>query len=301
MAKPVRIAFDQKVIELPVAAILPTRTLPPSVKTTVKYQRIAKSVAEVGVIEPLSVFPQPGSKSYILLDGHLRLEAQVEQGLELVRCIVEHDDEAFTHNKRVNRLATIQEHFMIVRAIERGVSEEKLARALNVDIQLIKRRRTLLDGICPEVVDMLKDRSVNPTTFEVFRKMKPLRQIEAASLMINTSNFTTNYAKALLAGTKQEELTHPEKPKRIAGMTLEQMARMEREMAAVTHAFKEVEASYGDDALRLVVATRYLDRLIGNERVASYLERHHPEILTEFRSIIAAASLDQVDATLSDT
>ena len=45
-------------------------------------------------------------------------------------CIVADDDEAFTYNKRINRLATIQEHLMIVRAIDRGVSEEKLAKAL---------------------------------------------------------------------------------------------------------------------------------------------------------------------------
>ena len=33
-------------------------------------------------------------------------------------CLIADDDEAFTYNKRVNRLATIQEHYMIVKAIE---------------------------------------------------------------------------------------------------------------------------------------------------------------------------------------
>ena len=32
---------------------------------------------------------------------------------------------------------------MIVKAIERGVSEEKLAKSLNVDIKRIKTKRTL--------------------------------------------------------------------------------------------------------------------------------------------------------------
>jgi RepB plasmid partitioning protein len=63
-----------------------------------------------------------------------------------VLCLIANDDEGFTYNKRVSRLATIQEHYMIVKAIERGVSEEKLARALNVDIKQIKTNRTLLDG-----------------------------------------------------------------------------------------------------------------------------------------------------------
>jgi hypothetical protein len=83
----------------------------------------------------------------------------------------------------ISRLATVQEHLMIVRAIERGVSEDKLAKALNMDVKAIRRRRTMLAGICPEVVDMFKDKSVNPNTFEILRKMKPMRQLEAAELM----------------------------------------------------------------------------------------------------------------------
>jgi RepB plasmid partitioning protein len=46
---------------------------------------------------------------------------------------------------------------MIVRAIARGVSEDKLANVLNLDVKSIKRRRTLLVGICPEVVELLKE------------------------------------------------------------------------------------------------------------------------------------------------
>ena len=44
------------------------------------------------------------------------------------------DDEAVTYSRSVNRLAVVQEHFMILRAIERGVSKEKIARVLNVKI-----------------------------------------------------------------------------------------------------------------------------------------------------------------------
>ena len=57
----------------------------------------------------------------------------------------------------MNRLATVQEHYMILRALERGVPEGRLARELDVNIASIRRKRDLLDGICPEVVDMLKE------------------------------------------------------------------------------------------------------------------------------------------------
>ena len=50
-----------------------------------------------------------------------------------VQCLVANDDETYTYNSRINRLSTIQEHYMIRRAIQRGVTPERLAKALSVD------------------------------------------------------------------------------------------------------------------------------------------------------------------------
>ena len=126
--------------------------------------------------------------------------------------------------------------------------------------------------------------------------MKAMRQIEVAELMAAVNNYTTSYAQALLAATRQPDLTHPERPKKIAGMTGEQMARLEREMASLNQDFKALEASYGDDVLHLVIASGYLTRLIRNAEIKRYLTSRHPELLDEFRSIIAASSLDQPSA-----
>jgi hypothetical protein len=71
----------------------------------------------------------------------------------LSRCLVALDDEAFTCNKRVSHLATIQEHYMIIKALERGASEARIAASLNLDVAAIRKWRGMLDGICPEVVD----------------------------------------------------------------------------------------------------------------------------------------------------
>ena len=46
---------------------------------------------------------------------------------------------------------------MLRRAVERGVTQDRLAKALNVDISQIHKKVSLLDGICPEAVEMLKD------------------------------------------------------------------------------------------------------------------------------------------------
>jgi hypothetical protein len=105
---------------------------------------------------------------------------------------------------------------------------------------------------------------------------------------------------ALLAATRQEDLAQPDRPKKIRGLMAEQMARMEREMDGLQREFKAVSASYGDTVLNLVVAAGYLSSLIGNPRVSGYLESHHPEILTEFRAIVASTSLEESGSGASE-
>ena len=124
-----------------------------------------------------------------MLDGHLRVDVLKDLGQTDVNCLISTDDEAYTYNKRVNRLAMIQEHRMIVKAVERGVPEDRIAKALNVDVQSIVRKRRLLEGICQEVADILKDKHIAINTFTELKKMLPLRQIEAAELMVAMDKF----------------------------------------------------------------------------------------------------------------
>ena len=297
MAESVKIAFEPSVAVLPLAVLLPLRTVPDEIKRSAKYKQIANSVREIGIIEPLVVArARDQAGRYLLLDGLMRYTALTDAGATEARCLIAEDDEAFTYNKRINRLATVQEHFMVVKAIERGVSEEKLAKALSLDIKGIQRRRTLLVGICPEVVELLKDKTINQKTFDVLRKMKPMRQIEAVELMNTAGNYAASYAKALLAATRQDDLVNSGKAKQVGGLTAEQMARMEREMEKLQRDLKTVEARYGEDVLQLVIASGYLSKLVANPEIKRYLNQNHPEILTEFTAIISATSLDQTNS-----
>jgi ParB-like chromosome segregation protein Spo0J len=294
MSDPVHVGFEPRVVTLPLNAIVLLRKVTPAILLGKKYQRIAASIREIGIVEPLVVARPAGETGeYLLLDGYVRHHILSDLGETLARCLIADSDEGFTYNKRINGLAPVQEHFMIVRALEKGVPEDRLARALDLDVAAIRRRSVLLDRICPEVVELLKDKTLGRSTFDVLRKMKPMRQIEAAELMVTANNFTFGYCRALLAATRQPDLVRPDQPKKIAGLTTEQMARMEREMAALQQDFKEVEASYGDDVLHLVIATGYLTKLIENAAINRYLAQHHDDLLTEFRNIVAVQPLDQ--------
>lgn len=279
-------AFETATISLAIDLIQPLKLVTAGMKQSSKYAQIVASIREVGLVEPPVVArdrSEPGK--YLLLDGHLRIEALKDMGQTEVDCLISTDDEAFTYNRRVNRIAIIQEHRMILKAVERGASEERIAKALNVNVDEIRRKRRLLEGICVEAVELLEDKHVALNAFAFLRKMAPLRQIEAAELMVAMNKYSASYAQSLLAATPQSQLVNPHRRKAVRGLTAEQMSLMERESAQLEREFKLVEQSYGIDHLHLVLAKGYLARLLANEHVFRYLEQHHQELLAEFGRI----------------
>jgi len=115
--------------------------------------------------------------------------------------------------------------------------------------------------------------------------------------MVSANNYSASYAKALLATTKPADLHRPEELKKDTGLSVEQMARLEREMASVSEDYTELEVSYGDDMLVLVVAAGFLERLLSKPEIERFLANRQPEFLETFRAIVQAASLDQPAAT----
>lgn len=279
-------AFEDDCVTLAVDALLPVRVLRTATKSSKKYQQITASIREVGLVEPPVVARDPANPgTFLLLDGHVRIEVLKDLGIEQVECLVSTDDEAFTYNKRISRLSPVQEHKMIRRAIERGVPEEKIAKALDINPQSVRRKVRMLNGICDETVAILKDKPCPMAVFEILRKMKPLRQLEAAELLVNANNYSVAYASAILAGTPQTQLAEGAKPKRIKGITPEATARMESELARLQESITSIQETYGQDHLHLTVVKGYLAKLLGNARVVRYLMQHRPEFLTEFQAI----------------
>lgn len=286
MSNNVGMAFEPDSVLIELSNLLPVKLIPKRVKFSRKYRQIAASIDDISIIEP-PIVARNGSKNgkFLLLDGHLRIEVLKDLGVDSVTCLVATDDEAFTYNKRINHLATIQEHRMILKAVERGVPEDRIAKALDVNVSTIKQKKRLLDGICPEAAELLKDKNCPINTFESLKKMKPMRQVEVVELMITMNSYSVSYSKALLAGTPQEQLVEPGKPKSFKGVSPEQIAKMEQEMAKLQRDIKLIEDSYGPDHLNLVLARGYLVSLLNNGKVVRYLDQNHTEILIELRRI----------------
>ena len=289
----VALGFVPEPMSVSMDLLLPSRKVPVGLATSRKFKQIKSSIEEIGLIEPLSIAAlDAGTGKHLLLDGHVRLVVLRDLGYEAAPCLVATDDESYTYNNRLNRLSTIQEHFMIRRAIDRGVPPERLANTLSVDVSHIAKKLNLLDGICPEAVELIKDRQFSAELGRVIRKMKPTRQVECVELMVSANNLTVAYAEALLVATPPTALVEDKRPRKVAGVTPEQMARMEREMANLQGQYRLVEQTYGQDILNLVLARGYLAKLLENPQVSRYLKLRQPEVLEQFSAIVATATLD---------
>lgn len=292
MKKVVKMAFKPEVIEVDIDDIQPLKTIKASIKKTAKYRQVLTSVREVGIIEHLIVYRlNELAGKFLLLDGHLRMDVLKFLGKKTVHCLVATDDEGFTYNHKISRLSPIQEHFMILKAVDKGVSENRIAKALDVDVSLIRRKRNLLNDIDGEAVELLKDKQMSPNTLRVLSRVKPERQIEMCELMIAAHNYTVPFAKALLAATPNIQFREPQKKKKMEGLSSEEMARMEKETEGLANDIKLVKESYGKDMLNLVLACGYLTRLLENDKVVRFLSSHYPDIMGEFQKIIEATSL----------
>ncbi|WP_333822936.1 plasmid partitioning protein RepB C-terminal domain-containing protein [Pinisolibacter sp.] len=290
--RPIRLSFEAVSITVAIAQLVPLKTFRPGLKESSKYTQILSSIKAVGLVEAPVVARDPKHPDrYFLLDGHLRIEALKDIGVSEVECIVSTDDETYTYNKRVNRLSAVQEHGMILRAIERGVPEAQIAEALGLDPKSIQSRVRMLNGICRDAIDILKDSPCPIGVFSLLRQMAPIRQIEAAEIMVGQNNFTAVFARVLLAATPDKlRVTLRKKKDDGASITSDQLARMERELFNLQMQVKSVEESYGADNLQLILAIGYVKKLLANSRVVRWLTQHHPEYLSEFEAMAGIES-----------
>jgi hypothetical protein len=294
----VKTAFQATILTIRLTDITPLKDFNPKVRITAKYRQIATSLRHVGLIEPLVVF-QSADNKYWLLDGMLRYDILKTEGLASeVRCLLATDDESYNYNKRVNYLPPIAEHAMILKALANGVTEERIAEALDVDVAAIRRKRDLLDGICEEAAELLKDKRVTSDGFAFLKKMKPVRQIYATEMLIASNNYSTRFVRGLLAVTKPEDLVNPDEVyKRSRRNVTSQQSVVEQGSDALIEDIKMVQKSYTGDLLSLTIAAGYLTRMLENAKIERHLLRHHPDVLQAVREVLGVVDEEKARAS----
>jgi hypothetical protein len=283
-----KVAFEMRVRKVELTQLLPTKVIknPENLR---RYRALIGSIPSIGLTNPIAVYPQgKDGKQWIVLDGHLRLLALKQLGWKQVEVIVASEDDRYTYNARVNRLPPIQCHKMIVKAVRNGVKPERIAAALDMPLTTVNGLINLLDGITPEAAELLREKQISAETVRTLKKVTGIRQIEIAELMVGMKNYTKAYAEALILGTSRDQLVAGDEPKKKAGMTAEEIARMEREMESLEQDFGAIETTYRENMMTLTLARGYIRKLLDNARVVRFLSGNHADLFGEFEAIAAA-------------
>jgi hypothetical protein len=109
----------------------------------------------------------------------------------------------------------------------------------------------------------------------------------AAEYMKATNTFSHLFAKSLLAMTHPDFLVGASPGKKIESSSVAAQMMLEQETDSLLQSMKSVEQSYGTDILTLSISCGFIARLLKNVKVERHLEKYHPDILTELRSLIA--------------
>jgi hypothetical protein len=287
MSITIKSAFEDTLRLINIDDIVSHRTNLSKIKQSHKYNQILSSIKEIGIVEPPAVIWNDAKEKFLILDGHLRIAALKEIGQQYALCLISTDDEAYTYNKYINRLSAIQSNKMILNAIANGVSEDKLAKALNISIISLRQKKGMLHGVCQDAVDLLKDKIISEKVFLILKKMKPARQIDVAMIMNDHRRYGYKFAEELLDATPDDMLISKRKIQKLSPSEIDKRLRLEQESIALNNDLRSIQDRYGINMIILSSIQSYLKRLLNNEKVVEFMQRNYPDILEKFIQICA--------------
>ncbi|MDQ9174737.1 plasmid partitioning protein RepB C-terminal domain-containing protein [Cronobacter sakazakii] len=288
----IKLRFGDNFIYLDTNKLTPSKELLENVKRSHKYHQIVTSIESLGIIEPIIVFYDKENDVTKILDGHLRVEALKDLGIEKAPCILSSINDAFTPNKQVNHINVVEEHRMIMKSLA-NVSMEKLSAALGISIESIKDKANVMNGIDPSVIPKLSDKPIPKATFDVLRKMKPVRQIEAVGTMINFDNYSRKFAMSILDATPASLIVNKGKNVSYKRDIRKNIFRLEQEMATTSDETKKLQNEYGSNMLKFVIIQSYINKLLGNPKVLHWFLENEIDYLNELKRISSINSLDE--------
>jgi hypothetical protein len=274
---------DSVGIDVPVTRLRPLRDRK---VTKREYDRIVASIKAVGLLEPLGIFPE--GEDYVILDGGQCYRALVEQGVEVVPCILRKQREAFTGNRMVNRVSPVQEHRMIERALGE-VDEASIAAALGITGLGHRLKKTLLKQLHPDVAAALDAGKINRACAREFTHVKPERQKEILQAMESYRDYSTTFVRTLVIKTPSHQRENRGRKHNPWDKTTQKKNDLLKKLADAEQKhdfYSQLYKQYTVDLLRLAI---YARSLLTNQRLREYLDQRHPGVVERFETVIADA------------
>ncbi len=149
-----------RVMFLPIESITPNPNQPRTVFDQQELEELARSIGELGVLQPLSVRGKNGR--WELIAGERRLRAAQLAGLKEVPCLAVQADEqassllALVENLQRRDLDFWEEALALRRLMDcYGLSQEETAKRIGKSQSAVANKLRLLK-LCPEAVELLR-------------------------------------------------------------------------------------------------------------------------------------------------
>ena len=272
-------------MDIPLAALSPLKEREYlNTKTHKGFIRIRSSIQAIGLIEPLSVYPE--GDAYVILDGYLRFRVCQELQIATAPCIVYKDKEAYTFNRMVNRLSGYQEMRMLRKSME-TLDEQTIAEVFGM--------RTIRHRLAPKLLEQLHSKTAAAFETDVLGRtaamemscVKPERQAEMLAEMKRVNDYSHAFIRALILKTPPElrkPNRNPRKPwSEEKGKRRDLVRRLEE--AEKQHDFYTgLYRQYSADLLKMAL---YVRKIITTPVLADYLKEHHEKTVRELSEIIS--------------
>jgi hypothetical protein len=281
----IKCCFNAETSSFQIHMLEATKSLPLNYQHSEKFRQIKSSLSAIGLIEPILVFIDPEKNAIKILDGHLRIEALKELGEEKVECLISTIYDTYTPNKKVNQITIIQIQKMLKDAVKAGVPVELISNALNISVESLKGKLAILNGISPEVIEILSEKNVPKSTFRNLKKMIPLRQLECANMMVKFENYKQGFSNSLLQSSPKETLINNNQRDNNKKGQRKRIERLEKEMAHVHIDTEKLKENFGADSLKLTIVISHVKKLLENPKLFRWLHKNRQDLLDELVKI----------------
>jgi ParB family chromosome partitioning protein len=273
-------------LDIPLSALTPLKEREAlNTKTHKGFIRIRSSIQALGLIEPLSVYPE--GDAYVILDGYLRFRACQELQIATVPCMVYKDKEAYTFNRMVNRLSGYQEMRMLRKSLE-TLDEQTIADVFGM--------RTIRHRLAPKLLEQLHPKTAAAFEADLLGRIaavemscvKPERQAEMLAEMKRVNDYSPTFVRALILKTPPElrkPNRNPRKPWSEEKTKRRDLVRRLEEAEKQHDFYTGLYRQYSADLLKMAL---YVRKVITTPDIATYLKDHHEATLTELTAIVSA-------------
>lgn len=183
---------------------------------------------------------------------------------------------------------------MLQKAVESGVSVEKLCAVLGLSQGIINTRLRISEGISKEALALLADKNVSQNVFDVLRKIKLHKQMDFVSTMVTLNNFTKKFTLSMLHALPAEHLVRkPDNPPEDKDM-IKTLARLEKEMAALQVETQDIQNEFAENNLNLMVVRSYIAKLLSKNEIIHWLYDNKSEYLDVLKKVLGVKHLNEI-------